>query len=176
MEVTKEIYEKVVEICEEDYDLAHDVVMKLYDCEEICHPITTVIKILKKRILDKRSKEPNMEYIDLNEEEFTDLMLNMYIHNEFADLEKRILREKILEIINSDYYSLDICKKNKSRDHAIVLERFFDGKTYKEIGSEFGLCRSRVGSIIDCEIRRMRHQIFSQQIKDFFIWFIILIL
>lgn len=163
MEVTKEIYEKVVEICEEDYDLAHDVVMKLYDCEEICHPITTVIKILKKRILEKRMKEPNLIYLELDEDKFVDLIQDIHTNNEFAEFELKNLREVLLEILNSvGYY-------NGWRDRAVVFERFFEDKSYNEIGKEYGITGSRVQQIVGQQLRRMRALAKSQRVKDFFI-------
>jgi len=62
--------------------------------------------------------------------------------------------ERILKDIPNSQSRIDR-KKSLGRIHAALVLRFIHGKTYKEIGNEFGVTRDRARQIVERGIRSL---------------------
>ena len=154
MQITKEIYEKVVDICEGDYDLAHEVVIRLYDLPNIACPIEVAILTVLDDIIKVRQEEPVFVSIDSNDEyDIIKIMSNNKMNTLFEDIEDREYVKNLLDH--------GISKDRSAKDVSIVIEHFINGKTYVQLGKEYHRSHERMRQrsqkglrFLVCEVHR----------------------
>lgn len=164
MQVTKEIYEKVVKECNGDLDLAHDVVLRLYDYRCTSRYPGNIIKNIKKDVLDKRSKKPEYIGFDLSDLDILEKFLYEDINSSFLEFERKQLRENIATIL------LEIMQEDEGkseRNVEIIIEKFADGMTYREIADGFGISPEMARHIVERYLRKFRRASRAKCLKDF---------
>lgn len=163
MQVTKEIYEKVVKECNGDLDLAHEVVMKLYDYRCTSHYPGAIIKSIKESVLEER-KDPEFVEFNLDDVNVLEQILCENIKSCFLELERRELKENIdailLELIQMD-------QGKSERNAEFIIERYMNGKSYKQISDEFGVTPERVRNVVSRYLRKFRQPSRAKYIEDF---------
>lgn len=161
MQVTKEIYEKVVKECNGDLDLAHEVVLKLYDSRCTCKYPGILIRNFKESVLKKRNEE--QEFVNFEESNVMEAILSEHIKNCFLELERKQLKESINVILQK----IILDEGKPQRNVEIIIERFMNEKTLKYISDEFGISQETVRNVIFKYLRMLRQPSRAKYIKDF---------
>lgn len=162
MQVTKEIYEKVVKECNGDLDLAHEVVMKLYDYRCTSRYPGNIIKSIKESVLKERNEEP--EFVDFEEPVVMEILICEHIKKCFLELERKQLKENIDAILQK---IMKLDEGKPQRNVEIIIERFVNEKSLKEISDEFGISRETVRNEILRYLRMLRQPSRAKYIEDF---------
>lgn len=156
MQITKEIYEKVVEMCNNDYDLAHEVVVELLEKEEIKPGyLDRVIK----NIITRKTKEsdentivielvPNQCLPFLSKEECRDLLSNPLLCALIDETLKQIETSYKDSIsIYSGYTAAETYAEQRKRRFLAMIKYYMDDESFSDIGEEFGISAARAGQL-----------------------------
>ena len=109
-------------------------------------------------------KDPEFVEFNLDDVNVLEQILCENIKSCFLELERRELKENIdailLELIQMD-------QGKSERNAEFIIERYMNGKSYKQISDEFGVTPERVRNVVSRYLRKFRQPSRAKYIEDF---------
>lgn len=170
MKVTKEMYEKIVRVCNNNHDLAHDVSIEIMSGKyDKYQPLNDYkinrIKILLLNQMKKKSNEENMISINVfGDETVADLISNIRYLQQLQVLEYEEIKRYIDAFKSSETSNLTNGQK-KCIDLAIYFVE--SCKPYKEISQELGCSPACVKNCVERGLRLLRRPELTIHIKEY---------